>query len=407
MMCRLLEVKPSGYYAWRSRGPSARERSDAALVEEILVTIIVVLGIWLALTGSTFRMAPRMILACAAVGVCFVAVSGGLLASVNFIPVNLTVVVFYTYPVLTLLVVSAMERRWPTVAELSAVVLALLGVAFAMQVSFEHLNAEGVGFALLAGVGVAGSFIVSSRILPHVGTTRMTWYACSLAFLAGVLGGMGPEATVDFMAKVIALTPGEKDQDHIHMLVDHNPTVPNRQDAILGGGEDPGPALADMARRLETAGADFLVIPCNTAYVFEQAVIDAVDIPLVSIIDVTIDAIPEGCEAVGLLATGGCLQAGVYQRGLEQRQLTALEPTADELVELMSAVNAIKAGKADAATGATLQALAQALIERGAGAIIAGCTEIPLALEQSMIEVPLLSSTDILAQRTVQLALSE
>jgi aspartate racemase len=225
--------------------------------------------------------------------------------------------------------------------------------------------------------------------------------------IPGVLGGMGPEATVDFMAKVIALTPGEKDQDHIHMLVDHNPTVPNRQDAILGEGEDPGPALADMARRLETAGADFLVIPCNTAYVFEHAIIDAVDIPLVSIIDVTIDAIPESCDAVGLLATGGCLQAGVYQRGLEERQLAALEPTADEMLELMSAVNAIKAGKADAATGAALLALAQALIERGAGAIIAGCTEIPLALEQSMIEVPLLSSTDILAQRTVQLALSE
>lgn len=158
------------------------------------LTIIVVLGVWLGLTGSTFRMAPRMILACAAVGVCFVAVSGGLLASVNFIPVNLTVVVFYTYPVLTLLVVSAMERRWPTIAELSAVVLALLGVAFAMQVSFEHLNAEGVGFALLAGVGVAGSFIVSVRILPHVGTTRMTWYACSLAFLAGVVMTAGFDA---------------------------------------------------------------------------------------------------------------------------------------------------------------------------------------------------------------------
>jgi len=158
------------------------------------LTIIVVLGVWLGLTGSTFRMAPRLMLACATVGVCFVAVSGGLLASVNFIPVNLTVVVFYTYPVLTLLVVSAMERRWPTIGESLAVVLALLGVGFAMQVSFEHLNAEGVGFALLAGVGVAGSFVISSRVLPHVGTTRMTWYACSLAFLAGVAMTAGFDA---------------------------------------------------------------------------------------------------------------------------------------------------------------------------------------------------------------------
>ena len=168
--------------------------------------------------------------------------------------------------------------------------------------------------------------------------------------IPGVLGGMGPDATVDFMAKVISLTRGEKDQDNIQMLVDHNPTVPNRQDAILGEGEDPGPALAAMARRLEAAGADFLVMPCNTAHVFEQAIMDAVDIPLVSIIDVTIDAVPDGCGSVGLLATDGCLRAGVYQRGLEATQLTAIEPTADEMRELMQAIFAIKAGRSDADT---------------------------------------------------------
>jgi aspartate racemase len=140
----------------------------------------------------------------------------------------------------------------------------------------------------------------------------------------GVLGGMGPEATVDFMAKVIALTPADKDQDHIQMLVDHNPTVPNRQAAILGEGEDPGPVLADMARRLESAGADFLVIPCNTAYGFRDSVENAVDIPLVSIIDVTIDAVGElapGARSVGLLATDGCLQASVYQNAMKANDL--------------------------------------------------------------------------------------
>ena len=75
--------------------------------------------------------------------------------------------------------------------------------------------------------------------------------------IVGVLGGMGPDATVDFMAKVIALTRADSDQQHIHMLVDHNPTVPNRQAAILGDGEDPGPVLAAMARRLQDAGADW------------------------------------------------------------------------------------------------------------------------------------------------------
>jgi len=85
---------------------------------------------------------------------------------------------------------------------------------------------------------------------------------------AGVMGGMGPDATVDFMAKVIALTDSGRDQDHVHMIVDHDPTVPNRQEAIRGEDSDVADRLAAMARRLQDAGADFLVMVCNTAHVF-------------------------------------------------------------------------------------------------------------------------------------------
>ncbi len=223
----------------------------------------------------------------------------------------------------------------------------------------------------------------------------------------GVLGGMGPEATVDFMAKVVALTPAEKDQDHVHMLVDHNPTVPNRQAAILADGEDPGPALAAMARRLEQAGAEFLVIPCNTAYVFEKSIIDAVDIPLVSIIDVTIDALPAGCAAAGLLATDGCIRAGVYQAGLQARGIQPLLPSDAETEELMSLISRIKAGDNGADVGPAMAQLAQALVAQGAGAIIAGCTEIPLALRADMLDVPLIASTDVLAETTVRYARNE
>ena len=124
----------------------------------------------------------------------------------------------------------------------------------------------------------------------------------------------------------------------------------------------------DPDASVEAAGADFLVIPCNTAHVFEQAIIDAVDIPLVSIIDETINAIPDDCTAVGLLATGGCLQAGVYQRALEARRIRVIEPTAAEVDELMRAVTAIKAGEGGSNTGSTLRSLAEALVARGAGA---------------------------------------
>jgi aspartate racemase len=225
----------------------------------------------------------------------------------------------------------------------------------------------------------------------------------------GVLGGMGPDATVDFMAKVIALTPADKDQEHIHMLVDHNPKVPNRQTAILAGGEDPGPVLAEMAQRLEVAGADMLVMPCNTAYVFASSIIEAVDIPLLSIIDVTIDAILQSdatVRNVGVLATDGCLRASVYQDALQERSLTPVLPEGDELAELMVLINAIKAGDKSDAVAAAMRNLADALISRGAEAIVAGCTEIPLVLDASALSVMLISSTDALAAETVRRALA-
>lgn len=224
---------------------------------------------------------------------------------------------------------------------------------------------------------------------------------------AGVLGGMGPEATVDFMAKVIALTDAERDQDHVRMLVDHNPHVPNRQDAILGDGEEPGPVLAAMAAGLQAGGADFLVIPCNTAYVFEDAILAATHIPLISIIGVSVAAVQDSAphaDRVGLLATDGCLQSGIYQAGLEAAGLAAELPTADELGELMSLVRAIKAGRHSDETARAMAGLGEALVSRGAGAIIAGCTEIPLVLGEDAISVPLISSTDALAEITAKLA---
>lgn len=226
----------------------------------------------------------------------------------------------------------------------------------------------------------------------------------------GVLGGMGPEATIDFMAKVIALTPADTDQDHIHMLVDHNPSVPIRQDHILGAGEDPGPAIAAMAKRLEQAGADFLVMPCNTAQAYEQKILDAVSIPLISIIDESVAAIADAApkaKAVGVLATIGCLQANMYQHAMAAKNLLPVLPDREELEQLMTLVFGVKAGAIDNSVKQSMRELADALVARGAEAIIAGCTEIPLVLDDSMLEVPLISSTDVLALRTVQLAKPE
>ena len=221
----------------------------------------------------------------------------------------------------------------------------------------------------------------------------------------GVLGGMGPDATVDFMAKVIAATPAKKDQDHLRILVDNNPHVPNRQDALLRGGKDPGPALATMARGLEEAGADFLVMPCNTAHAFKDAILSAVDIPLVSIIDASVDACGDAL-AVGVLATDGCIASGVFQDALAERGKRIVLPDESEALALMRMITRIKAGDKSADIAAGMAALARALVARGADVIIAGCTEIPLVLTPDDLDVPLVSSTDALAAATVASARS-
>lgn len=224
--------------------------------------------------------------------------------------------------------------------------------------------------------------------------------------IVGVLGGMGPDATADFMSRVIRATPAEKDQDHLRMLVDNNPHVPNRQEALLRGGEDPGPTLAAMARGLEAAGADFLVMPCNTAHAFVHAITEAVDIPLVSIIDATVDACGDA-GMIGVLATDGCIASGVFQEALADRGRVAVLPDDVEMDALMSLIRRIKAGDTDPDIVAGMRAIAEALAVRGAEVIVAGCTEIPLVLDQGMLDVPLVSSTDALARATVAFALGD
>ncbi len=221
--------------------------------------------------------------------------------------------------------------------------------------------------------------------------------------VVGVLGGMGPEATVDFMARVIALTPTRTDEDHVRMIVDNNPHIPSRQTALLDDGEEPGPVIAAMAAGLETAGADFLVMPCNTAHVYADAILAATSIPFVSIIDLTVAACDE-FESVGVLATDGCLRTRIYQDALAANNIQAVLPDDIQLEKLMRLITRIKAGDKGDAVALQMQDIVTALVDNGAQAIIAGCTEIPLVLDDSMLDVPFVSSTDELAAATVALA---
>lgn len=225
--------------------------------------------------------------------------------------------------------------------------------------------------------------------------------------VAGVMGGLGPEATHDFFGKVLALTGARTDQEHLHLLIDCDPKVPNRNDAIAGTGPSSGPALAAMARRLEAAGADFLVMPCNTASFFEPEIRAAVTIPFVGIVPAARDHVLERfatARRIGVLAAGGCRRARLYETALEARGLTPVTASEDEQALFMELLYAIKAGERGPKIKAGMVELGDALVGRGAELVVAGCTEVPLVLADGDLTVPLLDSTAVLAATTVAIA---
>src|SRR5215470_9877384 len=141
--------------------------------------------------------------------------------------------------------------------------------------------------------------------------------------VAGIIGGMGPEATVDFMRRVIAKTPARDDKDHLRMLVDNNPKIPSRIAALIEGtGEDPTPVLCAMARGLQAQGADFLVMPCNTAHYYLPAIARGVTIPVLDMVALSIAALAAvKPQRVGVLASPAVRLVGVYTARLEEAGL--------------------------------------------------------------------------------------
>jgi aspartate racemase len=228
--------------------------------------------------------------------------------------------------------------------------------------------------------------------------------------LVGVIGGMGPDATVDFMSRVIRETPAGSDQDHVRMIVDHNPKIPSRQLAMRGEGENPGPVIASMAAHLESRGADFLVMPCNVAHAWQSDIRAATNIPFISIVDESLQSAlcrSDDESPIGLMTTPGCFATGLYQHALGDSGRSQILQTPDELQETMSLVEKIKAGDQSAEIARGLKDLATRLVDRGAKVLIAACTELPLVLNEKMFKVAFVLSTDVLARKTVALALGD
>lgn len=222
--------------------------------------------------------------------------------------------------------------------------------------------------------------------------------------LVGILGGMGPAATADFYAKLIAATPAQSDQEHVRVVIWADPTVPDRSRAVKGEGDDPTQSLVLGARRLKEAGAAFYVVTCNSAHAFLPEVRRRVDLDYVSMIEATCDRVTEfpSVKGVGLLATDATLTTELYQRGLEDAGIRTVTPTVDDQRVVMETIYAVKAGKLTAEQRSRLAHVAQALIHNGAEMIVAACTEIPLALNEDLVSVPVIDPSLVLAECVVE-----
>ena len=199
--------------------------------------------------------------------------------------------------------------------------------------------------------------------------------------MVGILGGMGPAATVDFYAKLVRHTPADRDQDHLRVVIWADPTVPSRQEALLAGGTDPTPWLEEGVRHLVGSGAQIVVVPCNTIHAYLDPVLADQPVEFLSIIDTTVQAIQRrGAATVGLLATDGALAAGVFQSALEAAGIEWLLPTPSQQEALMGVVGAVKAGRPEEPLRARVQELLDDLRERGVATTVAGCTEISALL---------------------------
>ena len=215
----------------------------------------------------------------------------------------------------------------------------------------------------------------------------------------GVLGGMGPAATVAFLARVQALTPAEGDADHIRIIADINTKVPDRN-------RQPDAAesvLGQMAMRLRDAGAQVLAMPCNTAHA-QAAGIRKVGLPFIDMIAETTEAALTATgevapRKVGVLATPG--GEALYTRSLQARGCRIVRLTGQERETFMGCVYAVKRGDTGDAPRAEMRRLAAALVEAGAEVVIAGCTELPLLLGPADVSVPLVDSAEVLAQACV------
>ncbi|MFH2043164.1 MAG: amino acid racemase [Acidobacteriota bacterium] len=212
----------------------------------------------------------------------------------------------------------------------------------------------------------------------------------------GIIGGMGPEATAYFYQLLIQNTLADKDQEHVPVIIYANPRVPPRTDAIHKKALSPVPFLVQGIKTLIRSGADFGVMPCITAHYFLPEALNEIDFPFVNLLDETLHFIRESYPSkrtVGLIASSGTVDSGLFHHLFERAGITLITPDSKGQADVHEAIfsnDGIKAGFIKGKPRDMIIAAAGQLIQQGAEAVIAGCSEVPLVLKPVDLPVPLI-----------------
>lgn len=226
----------------------------------------------------------------------------------------------------------------------------------------------------------------------------------------GVLGGMGPEASAYFFGQLIRATAAASDQDHVPVIVYSLPQIPDRTGAIVHGGPSPVPSFLRGLHALRRAGADFAVMSCISAHYFYPRLAPRSPLPLLDLLEETLAAVKRSKpvpKTIGLLATTGTVRSGIVAAVFAPAGIEVIVPSARDQKRVMAAIygkKGIKAGFTEGRPREILLETAVELVRRGAGAVMAGCTEVPLVLGGKDLPVPFIEPMAIGARAAVKRA---
>jgi aspartate racemase len=222
--------------------------------------------------------------------------------------------------------------------------------------------------------------------------------------ILGILGGMGPLATADLFKKVVLLTEAERDQNHIHILVDSNPLIPDRTAFLAGHGENPLRYLVDSAKRLESMKANCIIMPCNTAHYFYDDIVKEINTPFLNMIEETAKKISRKhghIKKAGLLATAGTCNSGLYEKVFTNYGIEIAKPDKKHQDHIVKLILNVKKGRFNMDISGIYETIDN-LKDKNAEIFILGCTELPIAFQVFNIKEKTVDPTAVLAESAIR-----